>query len=73
MRDSEMYRFHFSDVELSQDHDYSVALSSEGGAEGNCFAVGIAPDPDPTDDRHSSIDGIEDTMNFCMTAQVANH
>ncbi len=73
MRDSEMYRFHFSDVELSQDHDYSVALSSEGGAEGNCFAVGIAPNPDPTDDRYSSIDGIEDTMNFCMTAQVANH
>ena len=72
MRDGEMYRFHFSDVELDQAHNYSVALSSEDGTEGNCFAVGIAPDPDPTDDRYSSIDGIEDTMNFCMAVQVAN-
>ena len=67
-----MHRFRFSNVELSQGHDYCISLSSAGGSEDNCFAVGIAPDPDPTDGNYATVYKHWDDINLCLSICLAD-
>lgn len=66
-----MHRFSFSNIDLTAEHEYCAALVSKGGTDGNCFAVGIAPDTDLEDGLYGLIDGTDCEINYCLIARVS--